>query len=175
MAPSPWGAVSSFGASDPRFPEGKGARTMADGRGSDRRTFLSGLLKGSIVVGLLSALGGISAYLFPPERREFNPGRLRLRVGRVDDFTVGQGKQVQLGSRPVWVLRLRGGFIALSAICTHQGCIVDWDEKRRLLRCPCHGGLFDFHGNVIAGLPQRPLERLRVEVLGDEVFVREEG
>lgn len=153
----------------------KGSLAMADRAGSDRRAFLGGLLKGSLALGLLSVLGSVAAYIFPPERREFNPGRLRLRVGRVDDFAVGQGKQVQLGSRPIWVLRLRSGFIALSAICTHQGCIVDWDEKRQLLRCPCHGGLFDLHGNVIAGLPQRPLERLRVEVIGDEVFVSEEG
>lgn len=140
-------------------------------RGSDRRTFLSGLLKGSLVVGLLSALGGISAYIFPPERREFNPGRLRLRVGRADDFEVGEGKQVLFGGEPVWVLRLPSGFVALSAICTHQGCIIDWDEKRRLLVCPCHGGLFDYHGNVIAGLPTRPLRHLHAEVVGEEVFL----
>jgi len=148
---------------------------MAEDRGSDRRTFLGGLLKGSLVISLLSVLGGVAAYLFPPERQEFNPGRLRLKVGRVEDFVVGRGKQVQMGSRPVWVLRLPGGFVALSAICTHRGCIVDWDERRQLFSCPCHGGLFDPHGGVIAGLPQRPLERLRVEVLGDEVFVSEEG
>lgn len=148
---------------------------MADRNGSDRRTFLSGLLKSSLALGLLSVLGGIVAYIFPPERREFNPGRLRLRVGRVDDFEIGQGKQVLFGGEPVWVLRLRGGFVALSAICTHQGCIVDWDEKRQLLRCPCHGGLFDASGNVVAGLPRRPLPHLRVEVLGDEIFLSEEG
>ncbi len=148
---------------------------MADRNGSDRRTFLSGLLKSSLALGLLSVLGGIVAYIFPPERREFNPGRLRLRVGRVDDFEIGQGKQALFGGEPVWVLRLRGGFVALSAICTHQGCIVDWDEKRQLLRCPCHGGLFDASGNVVAGLPRRPLPHLRVEVLGDEIFLSEEG
>jgi cytochrome b6-f complex iron-sulfur subunit len=148
---------------------------MVDHKGSDRRTFLSGLLKSSLALGLLSALGGIAAYILPPERREFNPGRLRLRVGRVEDFKIGQGKQVLFAGEPVWVLRLRGGFIALSAICTHQGCIVDWDEKRQLLRCPCHGGLFDARGNVIAGLPTRPLRHLRAEVVGGEVFLSEEG
>lgn len=147
---------------------------MADGEGTDRRTFLGGLLRGSLTVGLLSLLGGIAAYLFPPERLEFNPGRLRLRVGRADDFAVGEGKQVLFAGEPVWVLRLPQGFVALSALCTHQGCILGYDEERRVLECPCHGGLFDLHGNVIAGLPNRPLRHLRAEVVGGEVFLREE-
>jgi cytochrome b6-f complex iron-sulfur subunit len=140
---------------------------------SERRTFLSRLLTGSLAIGFLSALGAILAYLFPPERREFNPGRMRLKVGRADEFAVGEGKQVLFHGRPVWVIRLKGGFVALSAVCTHQGCIVTWDEKRALLRCPCHGGLFDTDGNVVAGLPRRPLPHLRVEVLGGEVFISE--
>lgn len=148
---------------------------VPEGVGGERRAFLSRLLQGSLVVGFLSLLGGVMAYIFPPERQAFNPGRLRLRVGPVGDFAMGRGKQVLFEGQPVWVLRLPQGFVALSAVCTHRGCIVNWDEKRHLLSCPCHGGLFDISGNVVAGLPRWPLSRQRVEILGDEVFIGKEG
>ncbi|OGF53353.1 MAG: hypothetical protein A2Z21_07910 [Candidatus Fraserbacteria bacterium RBG_16_55_9] len=149
--------------------------TVPGGAGHDRRGFLRRLLTGSLWVGLLSLLGGMMAFIFPPARQAFNPGRLSLRVGSVRDFAVGQGKQVLFDGRPVWVLYLPQGFVALSAVCTHQGCIVTWDEKRHLLNCPCHAGVFDASGNVVAGLPLRPLPRWRVEIVGDEVFIGKEG
>ncbi len=111
------------------------------------------------------------AYLFPPERRVFNPTRRRMRVARADEIPIGKGKQVLFDGEPVWVLHLKGGWIALSAICTHQGCIVHWDEKRLMLNCPCHAGLFDVNGNVLAGPPRRPLKRLRVSVVRDEIVI----
>lgn len=139
----------------------------------DRRTFLGQLLAGSLIVGLVGIVGTIFAYLFPPERRVFNPARRRMRVARIDEIPIGKGKQVLFSGEPVWVLHLRGGWIALSAICTHQGCIVNWDEKRLTLTCPCHAGLFDTNGNVLAGPPRRPLKRLRVSVIRDEIYIGE--
>lgn len=136
----------------------------------DRRAFLRGLLRGSLAVGLLSLLGGMIAYLFPSERRGLNP-RGRLRVARVEEIPQGGGKQLIFRGEPVWVLHLKGGFVGLSAVCTHKGCILNWDEKRRTLTCPCHGGLFDVGGNVLAGPPQRPLTRLRAEVLDGEIYL----
>lgn len=144
---------------------------IQEGMRGERRTFLSRLLKGSLALGLLSSVGVVVAYIFPPERREFNPGRLRLRVASLSDFSIGKAKQVVFAGRPIWVLRLNSGFVALSAVCTHRGCIVNWDERRQLLSCPCHGGVFDMNGNVVAGLPRQPLPRLPVEVLGDGVFL----
>jgi cytochrome b6-f complex iron-sulfur subunit len=99
----------------------------------DRRTFLSQLLTGSLLVSLIGVLGTVIAYLFPPERRVFNPARRRMRVARADEIPLGKGKQVLFDGEPVWVLHLKGGWSAFSAICTHQGCIVHWDEKRRTL------------------------------------------
>lgn len=137
----------------------------------DRRTFLGQLLTGSLIVGLVGVLGAVMAYLFPPERRVFNPARRRMRVARIDEIPIGKGKQVLFNGEPVWVLHLKGGWIALSAICTHQGCIVQWDEKRLTLSCPCHAGLFDANGNVLSGPPRRPLKRFRVAVVRDEIYI----
>jgi len=138
---------------------------------TDRRTFLGRILSGSLIVGLVGIGGAVLAYLFPPERREFHPARRRMRVARADEIPRGRGKQVLFNGEPVWVLRLKEGWIALSALCTHQGCIIHWDEKRSILSCPCHAGLFDTNGNVLSGLPRRPLKRFRVSVVRDEIFI----
>ncbi len=63
---------------------------------------------------------------------------------------------------------------ALSATCTHLGCQVRWDADATKFRCPCHGGVFDVQGNVVAGPPPRPLDRVeaRLDDRGDGVLVR---
>jgi Rieske Fe-S protein len=63
---------------------------------------------------------------------------------------------------------------ALSATCTHLGCQVRWDPKATNFRCPCHGGVFDASGNVVAGPPPRPLDRIeaRLDDTGTNVLVR---
>jgi Rieske Fe-S protein len=40
---------------------------------------------------------------------------------------------------------------ALSATCSHLGCRVRWDEDKSQYRCPCHGGVYDRAGKVVAG------------------------
>ena len=42
----------------------------------------------------------------------------------------------------------KGKIIAMSAACTHMGCIVQWNDKDRKFHCPCHGGIFTEYGNV---------------------------
>jgi Rieske Fe-S protein len=49
--------------------------------------------------------------------------------------------------------------IAISAACTHLGCIVTWDEDQQIFKCPCHDGRYDPQGRVISGPPPMPLRR----------------
>jgi succinate dehydrogenase / fumarate reductase iron-sulfur subunit len=51
-------------------------------------------------------------------------------------------------------------FICFNSSCTHLGCAVSWDPTIKRFECACHGGAFDVDGNVIAGPPPRPLDRL---------------
>ena len=54
--------------------------------------------------------------------------------------------------------------IAISASCTHLGCIVTWDEELKIFKCPCHDGRFDGEGRVISGPPPGPLRRHRTRM-----------
>jgi Rieske Fe-S protein len=49
--------------------------------------------------------------------------------------------------------------------CTHLACVVYYEHDERELICPCHGGHFDASdGRNLAGPPQRPLNRIELEV-----------
>jgi len=49
--------------------------------------------------------------------------------------------------------------VALSDICTHQGCNVRYDPGAKVLNCPCHGSRFSMAGTVIRGPASSPLKK----------------
>ncbi|HLG29482.1 MAG TPA: ATP-binding cassette domain-containing protein, partial [Candidatus Brocadiales bacterium] len=57
-----------------------------------------------------------------------------------------------------------GQFIIFSDRCTHLGCAVRWDGEKRQFLCPCHNGIFDIDGNVVAGPPPEPLRKLNYKI-----------
>jgi arsenite oxidase small subunit len=36
-----------------------------------------------------------------------------------------------------------GDIVAYSTLCTHMGCVVEYDPESRNLKCPCHFSMFD--------------------------------
>lgn len=126
---------------------------------------------GTLVAGAVSSLGAVLAYLFPPKEVSSALSAERVKTGKAIDIQPGRGKLTLVDGEPVWVVNLPNGFIALSALCSHKGCFIKWDEKRRLFSCPCHEGLFDGQGNVVSGLPRRPLTRFRVGLVHGDLYV----
>lgn len=62
--------------------------------------------------------------------------------------------------------------LAVSPVCTHAGCTVDWERAQELFICPCHGGRFNPDGTVAGGPPPRPLTTFAAKVEGDQVMVK---
>ena len=60
-----------------------------------------------------------------------------------------------------------GTIVALSAVCTHQGCTVEGDGAE--LVCPCHGSVFDLSGANVSGPAPRPLSEVDVHVVDGHV------
>jgi Rieske Fe-S protein len=73
---------------------------------------------------------------------------------------------------PCLLIRLRDDdLVAFSQKCTHLSCAVVPRIPDGVLHCPCHEGYFDLEtGRNIAGPPPRPLPRIELEVIGDDIF-----
>ena len=68
----------------------------------------------------------------------------------------------------------KGEVVAMSAACTHMGCIVQWQDADRKFHCPCHGGLFTEYGKPDKGSPVRylaSLPRLETRIVDGNVYV----
>ncbi len=51
-----------------------------------------------------------------------------------------------------------GTLHAVSAVCSHMGCIVKWNAGETTWDCPCHGSRFSCDGEVLQGPAVQPLE-----------------
>jgi cytochrome b6-f complex iron-sulfur subunit len=58
-------------------------------------------------------------------------------------------------------------FIALSSVCTHQGCQVSYNHGDSNLPCPCHGSIYNTAGSVLQGPATAPLKKYNVAQEGD--------
>ncbi len=151
--------------------EAGSAPTSGAGSPETRRDFLKWLSRAFLGLWALGGAGVIAAYVGSPEKRE-GGGRL-VRIGALNDLRIGEAKLVRHGVAPFFVIRTNEtSVVALSAVCTHVRCILNYDRERRAIVCPCHDGRFDLKGNVLSGPPPRALPEYEVSMRAGEVFVR---
>lgn len=128
---------------------------MTTDTGANRRSFL-GML-GWIGLGLSGLIATVGNFLYlKPTVSYGSPSS--FRVGKPGDYKVGI-KQTFEQERVV-VLRERGGFAAISVVCTHLGCTIRVTDSG--FDCPCHGSQYDTDGNVTGGPAPRPLDWYQV-------------
>ena len=131
-----------------------------------RRTFLDVVLGVGFFSTAASFVYPLWRYLIPPAAAE--PATNSVVAGKVTSFPPNSGTVVKFGSRPAIVVRTpEGDFRALSAVCTHLECTVQYKAETSLIWCACHNGMYDLSGNVISGPPPRPLERFSVNLRGE--------
>jgi Rieske Fe-S protein len=73
-------------------------------------------------------------------------------VDSTREIARGSGAVVRRGRKPIAVYRdEEGKRHEMSAVCTHLGCIVHWNDVANTWDCPCHGSRFEPTGEVMNG------------------------
>ena len=138
---------------------------------SSRRNFLHRFLMSWLLLIFLPAVYAILQYLLPPKLMELLIET--ISVAKLADIPFNGAKMVKFNKKPVILTRTEGEqqIRALSAVCTHLGCIVEFKPEQRNFQCNCHGSVYSLDGKNISGPAPRPLESFRVEIKGDDVII----
>jgi len=135
-----------------------------------RRRVVEFLLGGGLFASLVSFVYPVLRYLIPPPVADL--GADEIVASKVGDLKPNGYKIFRFGSRPAILLMTAAGeYRALSAVCTHLSCTVQYRKDLEHIWCACHNGHYDLNGRNIAGPPPRPLEAFQVHVRGDEIVV----
>ncbi len=67
----------------------------------------------------------------------------------------------------ILIINTGTGIVALTSICTHQGCTVGYHSGAGDIECPCHGSIFSTTGSVINGPASSPLHLYPVSQTGN--------
>ncbi len=134
----------------------------------ERRLFLMTCIGGAAVVAAGAVAYPVISYLAPRKGKD-DSGVVTIPE---KELPSDGAKFFQFhGKAAVVVRKMDGSLSALSAVCTHLGCIVRWEAKQGEFLCPCHGGRFATDGKVLGGPPPRPLEQLKVTVANGVITI----
>jgi len=140
-----------------------------------RRRLVEILLGGGILGSIASFVYPVLRYLVPPMVPDL--GGDEVVAAKVGDLKPNGSKVFRFGSRPaLLVMTSDGEYRAVSAVCTHLSCTVQYRSDLRGIWCACHNGMYTLDGRNISGPPPRPLESFQVHVRGGEIVVsRKQG
>ena len=136
-------------------------------------TAVSGFL--GTVMGIVIGLPAIGYIISPARNIKKKEGwiplgpveQIPVGIPTLLNFTISQvnGWEKTVTTYGVYVLISEDNqILALSNICTHLSCRVNWKDETQTYACPCHAAGFDINGDVVDGPPPRPLQSFPVEV-----------
>jgi glycine/D-amino acid oxidase-like deaminating enzyme/nitrite reductase/ring-hydroxylating ferredoxin subunit len=80
-------------------------------------------------------------------------------ANKPEDIPLNEGAIMRKGVSKIAVFKNEdGGLHECSAVCTHLGCVVQWNSGEKSWDCPCHGSRFDTEGGVLNAPAVKPLE-----------------
>ena len=132
------------------------------GKEITRRDFLNEITMGALGIAGLGSVAVTYQYFSPNVL--FEPSTT-FRAGNPDLYPAHSVTFLQ--DQQVYIVRMPEGFYAVSAVCTHLGCITQWKPDADMVACPCHGSKFHPDGMKIEGPAPRPLPHFAITLTAD--------
>jgi cytochrome b6-f complex iron-sulfur subunit len=136
------------------------------GETATRRAFL--LAAGAAGLCYTAALG------YPIYRYLASPAEMALNATAITEVQLKDAQKLpkasvlmfKFGTSPAMLIHHQdGSWVALTAVCTHLGCTVQYEPEANRIHCACHGGVYDPQtGANVSGPPPKPLKRFKVAV-----------
>ncbi len=122
-----------------------------------------------------------AALAYPIYRYLASPEEMALSATAVTEVTLKDAQKLPLGSvlmfkfgtSPTMLIHHEDGrWIAMTAVCTHLGCTVQYEPQADRIHCGCHGGVYNaYTGANVSGPPPKPLKVYKVAVNAADVEV----
>lgn len=130
----------------------------------DRREVMRMIGVGTTAVIAALAAGGLKKSIPVPVAGSKIVALSAFPIGSVMQYNAPDGS-------PAVLFRTKVGVFSYSAICTHQGCTVNYNPSGNTLDCPCHGSKFDpaNGGAALNGPATAPLVKYKVAISGDAI------
>lgn len=137
----------------------------------NRREFLN--YAWLVSIGFFTITAGGVTYLFSlPRFKEGEFGGV-ITVGTVETLPELNEPPDNFAKTKFWLSNTPEGLVALYKVCTHLGCLYNWNSQEIKYICPCHGSQFLKDGDYIQGPAPRDLDRfvIRIETPDGQVLV----
>jgi cytochrome b6-f complex iron-sulfur subunit len=137
----------------------------------NRREFLN--YAWLVSIGFFTVAAGGVTYLFSlPRFKEGEFGGV-ITVGTVENLPDVNQPPDNYAKTKFWLSNTPEGLVALYKVCTHLGCLYNWNNQEIKYICPCHGSQFEKVGEYILGPAPRDLDQfvIRIETPDGEVLV----
>lgn len=164
-----------------RFPGASESTYMATGFNGDGMIY--GTLSAKIISDLILKGKNRFASLFSPSRIKLISGFSDFikenfdvawhfiadrfsteQLSQLNNIQRGHGKLVEFQDKKLAIYKNKSGKItALNPVCTHAGCIVNFNYAEQSWDCPCHGGRYNTSGKILCGPPTKDLETVLIK------------
>ncbi len=116
---------------------------------------------------LMVDIAGISFLFAMPRFKEGEFGGV-FSLGPASELPPVNTPPVNNPKGRFWLTRSEDGVLALYKVCTHLGCLYNWNDQEGKFICPCHGSQFQYDGTYIRGPAPRSLDRFVVQVVSPD-------
>ncbi len=152
---------------------------MADKSKVTRRRFIDGLLAVTGIGAFCAAGYPIIAFIFPPEQAEAD--NVSKTVMETGELGKGDYKIFEFNRKPAIIVRTGSdsksaeSYRAMSAVCPHLNCTVQYEKASGQILCACHNGRFNLQGQVVSGPPPSALKQFTVDIRNEKIIVSVES